>query len=115
MKNSKSIVKVLLENKRVNNYTKMLITLSRLDYYKDNYIPNKKLMNILKINKNRVIVILKQLVEDNVIIVYHKGKKRYFKYIINEEKININDDIVDNKRRLDLFDYDWLNDPEVRK
>ena len=93
--------------KRVNNYTKLLIILNTLNFYEDYYIPNKKLMNMLGINKNRVIVLIKQLENDNVIKIFYKGRKKYFTFIANsckEEKEEI--------KRKDIFDYDWLNDEE---
>ncbi len=119
MKSKKeNIINILLKNKRVNNYTKLLIYLSRLNYYKDDYIPNKKLMNMLNINKQNLIRrLLKQLEDDKIIKIFYKGRKRYFKYIINtvEDIEDINDEEnINNNRRIELFDYDWLNDPEVR-
>lgn len=107
MKKDNNIIKILLNNKRVNNYTKLLIILNTLDFYKDYYIPNKKLMNMLGINKKNTIRLLKQLENDNVIKIFYKGRKRYFTFIANsckEEKEEIKKD--------DIFDYDWLNDEE---
>lgn len=102
--NDENIYKVLLANKRVNNYTKLLIILNNLNYYKDYYIPNKKLENKLKINKKRVICLLHQLQEDNIIKIGYKGKKRYFKFVTKNEK--------EKKNHIKLFKYDWLNDDE---
>ena len=107
MKKDNNIIKILLNNKRVNNYTKLLIILNTLDFYKDYYIPNKKLMNMLGLTKYWVIQLLKQLNEDNVIKIFYKGRKRYFTFIDNsckEEKEEI--------KKEDIFDYDWLNDEE---
>ena len=101
MNDNINIISYLLKNNRVNNYTKMMIYLSKYTYYKDYYIPNRKLINALKINKNRVIVILHQLESDNVIKLYYIGKKRYFKFV----------ELKDTKNN-DIFHYDWLNDDE---
>ena len=102
MNNKKNnIVKILLENSRVNNYTKLLIYLKTLDFYKDYYIPNKKLMNYLKINKNRIIVLLHQLEEDNIISLHYKKRKRYFTFIYGESE---------RKEIPVIFEYDWLNE-----
>ena len=61
------IFDILMKDNNVNNYTKMLILLNRLNYYSDNYIPNKKLMKILKINKPNVIRILGLLKKNKII------------------------------------------------
>ena len=117
MKDNKrqSIIKLILDNKRVNNYTKMLIILNTLDYYNDYYIPNKKLMNMLGINKNRVIVLLHQLEEDGLIKITYKGRKRNFIFLgyVNQ----FIDDLENNEKKeeekyKDIFDYDWLNEME---
>lgn len=101
MAKNNNIIKILLENKRVNNYTKLLIYLNTLDYYKEYYIPNKKLMNYLKVNKNRIIVLLHQLEEDNIIILHYKKRKRFFEFIYNNEK---------RKEIPVIYEYDWLNE-----
>ena len=93
-----------MKNKKVNGYTKMIILLSRLDYHKDYYIPNKKLMNILKIHKKNVIIILHQLVNDDIIKLSYKGKKRYFKFAEEETKEE------KNVIPVELYDYNWLEE-----
>ena len=108
-KDKKNIIDVLLNNKRVNNYTKLLIILNTLDYFKDYYIPNKKLMNRLKINKKRIIVLLHQLEEDNIIKLYYKGRKRYFVFLaFSEDKESEVKPVFSNNN--DVFDYDWLEE-----
>ena len=105
-KKQRNIYKVLLKNKRVNNYTKLLILLNTLDYYGDNYIPNRKLMNQLGINKPNTIRLLHQLKEDNIINTIYKGRKRYFTFKdYTEEEIKYID-------RIELIDYDYLNEEE---
>lgn len=105
----KDLLNILMKNKKVNSYTKMIILLTRLEYHKDYYIPNRKLMNILGINKNRVIVILHQLEEDKIIKISYKGRKRYFKFLnIAEEKEKKEEDVIP----VDLFDYNWLEENE---
>lgn len=108
MKKDKThITKILLNSKRVNNYTKLMIVLSRLNYFEDYYIPNSKLMKMLGINKKRVIVLLKQLEEDKIIAIFYRGRKRFFTFIKSgEEKENIFEE------KPELYDYDWLNDEE---
>ncbi len=97
------IFDILMKDNNVNNYTKMLILLNRLNYYSDNYIPNKKLMKILKINKPNVIRILGLLKKNKIIYVYYIGKKRYFKFI--NKKIN-----EDKMEYTSLYDYNWLEE-----
>ena len=99
-----NILNTLMKNKKVNGYTKMIILLSRLDYHKDYYIPNKKLMNILKIHKKNIIIILHQLVNDNVIELSYKSRKRYFKFVNEEEKKE------KNVIPVELYDYNWLEE-----
>ncbi len=103
------ITRLILNNKRVNNYTKLMIILSSLNYYEDYYIPNRKLMNMLNINKKRVIILLKQLQEDRVIAIFYKGRKRFFTFLQtgNEDLKNIDND-MENIPDNDLFDYNWL-------
>lgn len=97
------IFDILMKDNNVNNYTKMLILLNRLNYYSDNYIPNKKLMKILKINKPNVIRILGLLKKNKIIYVYYIGKKRYFKFI--NKKMN-----DDKMEYTSLYDYNWLEE-----
>lgn len=97
------IFDILMKDNNVNNYTKMLILLNRLNYYSDNYIPNKKLMKILKINKPNVIRILGLLKKNKIIYVYYINKKRYFKFI--NKKLN-----DDKMEYTSLYDYNWLEE-----
>lgn len=100
-----NITKILLKNKRVNNYTKLLIVLQTWDYFGEHYIPNRKIMNYLNIHKKNVISLLNQLEEDNVIKIYYRGRKKYFKFIgFKEEK----EKIINEEN--EIFSYDWLGD-----
>ena len=108
-KNKINITKLLLNNKRVNNYTKLLIRLQQLDYFEDYYIPNSKLMKMLGIRKHRLIGLLHQLQEDKVIGIIYRGRRRYFTFNYKEEKEYDYEEFTNKK---DLFDYDWLNDEE---
>lgn len=102
------ITKLLLDNDRVNNYTKLMIILSRLNYFEEYYIPNAKLMKMLGIRKHRLIGLLKQLEEDKVISIFYRGRKRFFIFKNDGyEKEN-----YDYEEKKELFDYDWLNDEE---
>lgn len=97
-----NIYKVLLKNNRVNNYTKLLIVLNTLNYYGDDYIPNKKIMNLLKINKANTIRLLHQLENDHIIKIFYNGRKRYFIFEISDEKGN----------KEEIFEYNWLEEEE---
>lgn len=101
-----NINKLMLKNDRVNNYTKLMIILNTLNFYEDYYIPNKKLMNMLNINKKRTIELLKKLREDRIIAIFYKGSKRYFTFIANNEESNSQ---LDNTKN-DVFDYNWLEE-----
>lgn len=103
-KKDNNLFNILLEDENVNFYTKMLIMLSMLDYYEDYYIPNIKLMKMLGINKKSTIRLLKKLEDENIIRLFYKGKKRYFSFIKYKNKKKLNND------KIDLFDYDWLNE-----
>ena len=104
-KDNSNIFKLILNKKRVNNYTKLLIILNNLDYFEDYYIPNKKLMNMTNLTKYWVIQLLHQLEEDNIITIRYKGRKRYFMFNnIKEDKEN---PIIKN---YDNFDYNWLEE-----
>lgn len=97
-----NIYKQLLQNKRVNNYTKLLILLNNWNYYEDYYIPNKKISKFLKLDYKNIRILLHQLETDNIITLYYKNKKRYFKFIDNETE----------ERNNDIFHYDWLNEED---
>lgn len=98
------IFDILMKDNNVNNYTKMLILLNRLNYYSDNYIPNKKLMKILKLNDiPNVRRIIKKLEDNKIIHTYYINKKRYFKFI--NKKIN-----EDKMEYTSLYDYNWLDE-----
>lgn len=98
------IFDILMKDNNVNNYTKMLILLNRLNYYSDNYIPNKKLMKILKIDdKKSIRRLIDKLKKNKIIYVYYIGKKRYFKFI--NKKMN-----EDKMEYTSLYDYNWLEE-----
>lgn len=105
-KDSINITSLLLKSKRVNNYARLMIILSRLNYYDDNYIPNQKLMKMLKTDKKWTIKLLQQLKEDRIIDIFYKGRKRYFIFITDDKKNK--EEIIEEKK--ELFDYDWLNE-----
>ena len=75
-----NLYRILLENKRVNHYTKLLIMLNTYNHFKDYYIPNKKLTRILKIENNRVRGLLKQLQDDNIIKLYFRYDFLYYNF-----------------------------------
>ncbi len=116
-KDKVNIIKILLKNQRVNNYTKLLIKLKQLDFYEDYYIPNRKLMNQLGLTKKWIIILLHQLEEDRIIKVFYKNRKRFFTFIATsddeEEKVNQYtdyDELYDDN--VDLEGYNWLEDEE---
>lgn len=101
MKNN--LFNILLTSKSVNTYTKVLIILNTLSFNNDFYIPNTKLINILKkydinINKRELIYILQKLYSDKLINLNYLGNKRYF---------NLN--FYNKKKNKEEEDYNWLN------
>lgn len=101
MKNN--LFNILLTSKSVNTYTKVLIILNILSFNNDFYIPNTKLINILKkydinINKRELIYILQKLYSDKHITLNYLGNKRYFSLNFYNKKKNKEEE-----------DYNWLN------
>ena len=92
---------MLLSNKRVTSYAKLLIVLYQMEYYHDDYIPSKKLINYSSLTKREIIRTLKQLSDDKIISVFYEGKKRYFRFN------NLYENEPDNNEISDL-NYDWL-------
>lgn len=107
-----NIINLILKNKRVNNYTKLMILLNTLNYYEDYYIPNRKLMNLLKVNKKNIIRLLHQLEDDKIIKIFYKSKKRFFIFIGFNNEISEKNEIKSDhlEVRNNIFDYDWLNE-----
>ena len=92
-----------MNDKNVNNYTKALIIISQMNYFKKIYIPNKILMNKLNIDKKSVIRIVNKLKENKVIKVSYYENKRYIKIMDN----------IDSNKNFYYFDnYDWLSEEE---
>ena len=100
-----NIFQILIHCKKVNRFTKMIILLNWLDSMNDNYIPNRKLMNLLKIDKKSVKFLLHELEKENLISLFYKNKKRYFILHLDKNRKNI-----ENKKNYDLFDYNWLDE-----
>lgn len=91
-----------MNDTNVNLYTKLLIILSQMEYFNRHYIPNKLIMNRLKIDKYVSSKLINKLVENNIIDVIYLGSKRYFRFKENYKKSYYDD--------FDNFDYNWLND-----
>lgn len=101
MKNN--LFNLLINDKNVNNYTKALIIISQMNYFKKIYIPNQVFMNKLKINKYNASRLIKQLEKNKVIKVSYYENKRYIKIMDN----------IDSNKNFYYFDnYDWLSEGE---
>ena len=96
-KNNRSITKILLNSKYINNFTKLLLILNRLDYYEDYYIPNKKLENLLKIDRRKIRIL-------------YKGRRRYF--LFTDKDMIFSDELEKEYKKVELEDYNWLEDEE---
>ena len=106
---NKEIVNVILESNNVDVSIKLLIVLSWYDYYKDYYIPNKKLENKLKISKRAIQRGLSTLKARNLIKLYYIGKRRHF--VLNNKEIKKYNKIEKKEEEFtELFDYDWINE-----
>lgn len=96
-----NLFKDLLDDDNVNNYTKLYIVLSQLNYFKRYYIPNKLLENKLQISKQNINKLLKKFKDKGIIKVQYFNSKRYIRMNANYKK-----NIVD----FEQFNYDWLDD-----
>lgn len=102
-----SIISILLNDKNVNLYTKLLIFLYYRQKNNDFLISDNIICKYLKIdnNKNNRVKIyrtLKQIEKEKIIKLKIKLRRRYFKWNIkqdNEEKI---------KKLIDIPDFNWL-------
>lgn len=94
-----NIFKLILNDDSVNDYTKLYLILYQMSYYKRHYIPNKLIANRLKLNIRNSRRLLKVFEEKGIIKIYYIGKRRYFKFI-NEI----------NKKEVDYEDYNWLEE-----
>lgn len=105
-----SIISIILNDKNVNLYTKLLIFL----YYKrrDNKldISDKNICKYLKLDikkdKKALYKALKELEKNNIIKLELKKQRRFFEWLIEEDNTPPNNihELLDN-----LVQYDWLN------
>lgn len=105
------IISIILKNKNVNFYTKLLIFLYYKNQNSDYLITNEVICKYLKLdnnvyNKKRISLTLKQLELDKIIKIKIKMRRRHFKWLINEENY---EKMFENKN-IFIPDYDWLND-----
>ena len=94
-----NIFKLILNDDNVNKYTKLYLILYQMNYYKKNYIPNRLIANRLNLDIRNSRRLLKIFEEKGIIKIYYIGKRRYFRFV-NEI----------NKKEVNYEDYDWLND-----
>lgn len=103
---SRSIISIILSNKRVNIYTKLLIFLYYRNKDKKNDISDKTIKKYLKIdNINNITRYLKQLEEDKIIKIQNIKQKRYFIWLIEEVSTSKYSELIEL-----LNNYDWLNE-----
>lgn len=101
------IISIILDNKNVNFYTKLLIFL----YYKNKNntynISDSEICKRLKLNINsdrkKIYKTLCKLEEDKVIKINIVNRKRYFKWLIEEQKENNTIELLKI-----LENYNWL-------
>lgn len=96
-----NIFKIILNDDNVNDYTKLYLILYQMSYYKRYYIPNKLIANRLKIDVKLCPRLLNKFKEKGIIKIYYIGKKRYFRFINEIDRKDIN---------YDDLDYNWLED-----
>lgn len=92
-----NIFKLILNDDNVNKYTKLYLILYQMNYYKRHYIPNRLIANRLNLDIKLCPRLLNKFKEKGIIKIYYIGKKRYFKFI-NEI----------NKKEVEFDDYNWL-------
>ena len=94
-----NIFKLILNDDNVNKYTKLYLILYQMNHYKRYYIPNRLIANRLNLDIKLCPRLLNKFKEKGIIKIYYIGKRRYFRFV-NEI----------NKKEVNYEDYDWLND-----
>ena len=94
-----NIFKLILNDDNVNKYTKLYLILYQMNHYKKNYIPNRLIANRLNLDIPHSCRLLKMFEEKGIIRIYYIGQKRYFRFV-NEIK----------KKEVNYEDYDWLEE-----
>lgn len=105
-----SIISILLHNKNVNLYTKLLIFLFYKNKNKSYNISDLEICKRLNLDINkdrkRIYLILTKIEKDNIIKIKIQHQKRFFKWLLNDEK-----ETNENTNQLiDLLEqYNWLS------
>lgn len=94
-----NIFKLILNDDNVNKYTKLYLILYQMNHYKKNYIPNRLIANRLNLDIKLCPRLLNKFKEKGIIKIYYIGKRRYFRFV-NEI----------NKKEVNYEDYDWLEE-----
>ena len=72
-----------------------------MNYYKRHYIPNRLIANRLNLDIKLCPRLLNKFKEKGIIKIYYIGKKRYFKFVNEIEKKEV---------EFDELNYDWLGE-----
>lgn len=104
----------ILKDSRLNSNDKIIYSyINNLNETNDLcYISNNKLSEELGISTKTIQSSINKMVNFNLL------KKRYIKKglktfrILENINTNFKNNLNDNKHKLELFDYDWLNDVE---
>ena len=77
---------ILLNNDLSNTDLKLIVVLSRCSFFRDTYIPTKKLVTLMRkyipnISNRTIVRSLKKLKDNKIIDYWAYNDKRYFKFI----------------------------------
>lgn len=105
-----SIISILLKDKNVNLYTKLLIFLYYKNQNEDYLITNELICKYLKLdntfyNKKKIYFTLKELEQNNIIKVKIRKRRRTFIW-----KVDNDIDKLFTNKNIFIPDYDWLNE-----
>jgi len=100
---NKELMHLIIDSNIANLETKMIICLYWYNKYKKNYIPNIMLERKFKVTRRQIQVVLKKLIDKNIISTYYVGSKRFFRILYFPTNSNSIDKSTD-----DIFSYNWL-------
>ena len=105
-----SIISILLSDKNVNLYTKLLIFLYYKNQNSDYLITTELICKYLKLdktiyNRKKIEFTLKELEKNKIIKIKIRNRRRFFKWLIYNDV----DKLFTNKN-IFIPEYDWLND-----
>lgn len=102
--NKKSIISLLLNDKNVNLYTKILIFIFYKNKSNNCKISDNDIIKYLKLNKNdkkKIYRVLKEMENNKIIKINLINQRRTFTWLVEEEE--------EKKKIIEIPEIDWLN------